>query len=212
MKTEELVATLSKDLEAAHSAAPRRTLLVAGAAGMVVSLAILLLWLGAQPLGQAMARASFWMKAAYALALGAAGWIATRRMVRPDGRLGLAALAAPGVFGLLAIVAAAQMAAADSGSHLPLLLGRSWARCPWLILALSTPILFILLIAMRRLAPTRLATAGAATGLLAGGLGATIYGLHCPETSAAFVTIWYSLGIGLSAVLGALVAPRLLRW
>ena len=212
MKTEDLIAQLSTGLQAARPGAARRRLALAAGLGAVISLAILLAWLGVQPLGQAMAGGAFWMKAGYTLALGVGGWIATRRLARPDGRLGLAAFAAPAAFALLAVAGVAQLATADSGQHLRLLLGRSWTLCPWLILALSTPVLLTLLIAMRRLAPTRLAMSGAALGLLAGGLGATVYGLHCPETSAAFVTLWYSLGIGLSAALGAVVAPRLLRW
>ena len=52
-----------------------------------------------------------------------------------------------------------------------------------------------LLVGMRRLPPTRLAAAAAASGLLAGGLGATICGLYCEETSAAVVATWYTLGV-----------------
>jgi hypothetical protein len=65
---------------------------------------------------------------------------------------------------------------------------------------------------LRQLAPTRLRLAGAGAGLLAGALGATVYGLHCPETGAAFVATWYSLGVATWAAIGAALGPRLLRW
>ena len=52
----------------------------------------------------------------------------------------------------------------------------------------------------------------AAAGLLAGAFAAAVYCLHCPETSAIFVLIWYSLGILATSLLGALLGPRLLRW
>jgi len=47
---------------------------------------------------------------------------------------------------------------------------------------------------------------------LAGGVGASVYGLHCPEMTAAFVVTWYSLGVAACAAVGALLGPRLLRW
>jgi hypothetical protein len=62
------------------------------------------------------------------------------------------------------------------------------------------------------MAPTRLGLAGAAAGLFAGGVGATVYGLYCEETAAAFVVVWYSLGMLACAALGAVVGRRLLRW
>jgi len=65
---------------------------------------------------------------------------------------------------------------------------------------------------LRQLAPTRLAIAGAAAGLLAGGVGASVYGLYCGETAATFVVIWYTLGIAAGAALGAVIGSRLLRW
>jgi hypothetical protein len=91
-------------------------------------------------------------------------------------------------------------------------LGGSWKYCPWRILALSAPTFIALVFAMRRLAPTRLLLAGGASGLLSGALGATIYGLFCPETSATFVATWYTLGILASGAVGALLGPRIMRW
>ena len=59
---------------------------------------------------------------------------------------------------------------------------------------------------------TRLRAAGGAAGLAAGAWAATIYCLHCPETSAIFVLTWYSVGIMLAAGAGAVLGPRLMRW
>jgi hypothetical protein len=84
--------------------------------------------------------------------------------------------------------------------------------CPWRILALSAPIFAVVIWAMRRAAPTRPALAGAAAGVFAGAVGATVYGLFCQEATAAFVVAWYSLGIAACAALGAAVGARLLRW
>jgi hypothetical protein len=92
------------------------------------------------------------------------------------------------------------------------LMGSSWQQCPWRVVALSIPVFAGLCIAFRRQAPTDLTAAGAAAGLLAGGVAATFYALACTESSAAFVLVWYSAGIGISTGLGALLGPKLLRW
>ena len=54
--------------------------------------------------------------------------------------------------------------------------------------------------------------AGAATGLLVGGLAATLYGLHCPEHTAAFVAVWYTLGMAIPTAMGALIGRFVWRW
>ena len=112
----------------------------------------------------------------------------------------------------MAALAALQILRAGPTDLAPLWLGRSWKSCSLHILVLAAPVYLALIVMLRRLAPTRLALAGAATGLLAGAVGATVYGLYCTETAAAFVVTWYSLGIGACAGLGALVGERLLRW
>ena len=61
-------------------------------------------------------------------------------------------------------------------------------------------------------APTRLRLVGASAGLVAGGLAASVYALHCPEMAASFVGFWYVLGMLVPTAAGALLGPRLLRW
>jgi hypothetical protein len=99
---------------------------------------------------------------------------------------------------------------ADGLRHL--VMGDSAMVCPGLIAAVAAPVFVTLFWAVRGLAPTRLRLAGALSGLTAGGLGALIYCLHCPESGAPFVAIWYSLGILAPCLAGALLGPRLLRW
>ncbi len=85
-------------------------------------------------------------------------------------------------------------------------LGNSSTVCPWAILALSIPILVAAFLALRQLAPTRYAVAGAA-----GGYGACIYSLHCTEYGMPFLATWYTLGVLLVAGIGVLLSG-LLRW
>ena len=47
---------------------------------------------------------------------------------------------------------------------------------------------------------------------MAGGAGAAVYALHCPELAAPFLAVWYVAGIALPVLVGAAIGPRLLRW
>jgi hypothetical protein len=211
LKTDDLIEALSLELEPAAPVRPR--LLGGAAAGGALALALVALWLGFRPdLAHAPATRMFWMKASYTALLGLAGFWCVDRLARPAGSARRGATLALAVFGLLALGGALQFAAAPADARMPMLMGESWRVCPRNIVVLSVPILAITLAVVRNLAPTRLAAAGAAAGLLAGGLAATIYGLHCPEHTMAFVAVWYSLGVGATAVLGALAGPWALRW
>jgi hypothetical protein len=212
MQTAELIRTLAADTPPVRRAAIAPWLLAAGLAGASLSLVLLALWLGFRPLHAAAQAPSFWMKAGYTLALALAALIATARLGRPGGRLG-AALALAGVaVAVLAMMAMHETMHAAPAAMPALWLGQTWAICPVRILILSLPAFALALWALRRGAPTRLALAGAMAGLFAGGAGATVYGLYCQEHTAAFVVVWYTLGVGAVAALGALVGPRALRW
>ena len=212
MRTEDLVASLAADVRPIRDGAVERWLAGALVAGGVVSLSILVAWLGLRPMHEAMAAPSFWMKAAYTLAVAGAGWVLARRLARPAGAVGAARYLMLAPVAILGVVGVAQLVAAGPDHAIGLLLGSTWTLCPFRILALSTPVMLALILGLRRLAPTRARMAGAAAGLLAGGLGATAYGLYCQETSAAFVAVWYTLGIGLSGLIGVVAGSRLLRW
>jgi hypothetical protein len=113
---------------------------------------------------------------------------------------------------LMAMWSFATIAGAPGDAGVSLLLGRSWASCPWRVAMLSLPAWGIAFWALRGLAPTRPRHAGFAAGLFAGAAGALGYALFCPEVSPAFVSLWYSLGMLLPALVGAGLGPRLLRW
>ena len=90
--------------------------------------------------------------------------------------------------------------------------GTTWNVCLIAVPVLSLPILAALLVALRRGAPSSPAAAGAVAGLLAGGLGATIYASHCPGDSPLFLGAWYTITIAELALAGSIVGHRVLRW
>jgi hypothetical protein len=212
MKTDELIALLSHDLEPARRGMVLRWLLLGLISGMAVSALAMMTMLGPRPdLHAAMRNGAFWMKFCYTLALAVLGFVIVQRQARAgaDSRAPIVALAAP----VVALTVLAGMAlAAPTANSAKLVMGETWMVCPWLIVSLSLPVFAGLFLALRRLAPTRLTMAGAAAGLVAGASAATLYGFHCPEMAAPFILIWYTLGIAAAAGLGAVLGRWMLAW
>ncbi len=65
---------------------------------------------------------------------------------------------------------------------------------------------------LRRGAPTSPERAGWLTGVASGGLGGFAYGFYCPFNDVVYIGLWYSLAVGICAVAGRLVVPKLIRW
>ena len=213
MKTDDLISVLAADTKPVAAGLLRGRLALACLIAAVAALALVLVWLHMRPdIHIAMRTAAFWIKAGYTLALAACGFALTLRMGRPGARPGPALTIAPAAFAALAALAAAELLLMPADQRQGDWLGSSWRVCPFLIVAISAPVYLAAVWALRGMAPTRLRLAGAAAGLLAGGAGASLYGLHCQETAAAFVVTWYSLGVAASVLVGALSGPRLLRW
>jgi hypothetical protein len=211
MKTDALIELLARGAGPAPRAVAARRWVPVAALGLAVSALLALSLIGPIP-APMFSTPVPWIKLAYAGAFAAAaGWL-TARLARPIAHVGaprgalLTVLGAMGLAGLLAWLAT------PGNERMLALLGQSWLSCPWNVLAFSLPTLAGSLWAVRGLAPTRPRAAGFAAGLFAGAVGAFGYALSCPEQSAAFVAVWYTLGIGLTGALGALLGPRVLRW
>ena len=213
MQTDRLIESLALAATPVRRTTVSRRFVAAGAVGAVGAALLMLRWLHVRPdLMAAMGTAHWWLKMTYGLVLGLAGFAAIERLSRPagSGRRGLTlAIAA---VGLLVILGALQLATTPPAERMAVWLGQSWKHCPYNILALSGPMLLATLFVARGLAPTRLALAGAACGLFAGGVAMAVYCLHCPETEPAFIATWYSAGAILATLAGALLGPLALRW
>lgn len=69
-----------------------------------------------------------------------------------------------------------------------------------------------MIVHLRRGAPTSPARAGWLVGIASGGLGAFAYNIHCPFDSVVYIGLWYTLAVGICAVIGRLTVPSLIRW
>jgi hypothetical protein len=213
MVTEELIRRLSADVRPVSRLAVARRLALGVGAGAAASAVLTAATLGLRTdMAQAVGEAMFWVKLAYTLGLGGVAIWACERLVRPAARGEWRALWLAVPVLLLASLAAWQLAGSPAPMRMHMMMGDSAKVCPWCILTFALPPLVGLIWAARGLAPTRLRLTGAMIGLAAGGAGASAYALHCPESAAPFMAIWYTLGMVSAAVLGGLLGPRVLRW
>lgn len=213
MRTEDLIQTLAADTPRVGRHAVEQRVLAGLAVGAAGTLAITAATLGLRAdLPGSVMEGHFLMKWGYSLSLGLIAAMAVLRAARPESPPWRSAwlLALP--FGLLLAGSVVELALAPADHRMAMLMGHSNWKCMAAVSLLSLPIFAGLTWAFRQLAPTRLRSAGVALGLTAGATSATLYALHCSEVTATFVVTWYTLGILLSGLIGALVGPRLLRW
>ncbi|MEO5764284.1 MAG: DUF1109 domain-containing protein [Casimicrobiaceae bacterium] len=213
MNTDELVALLVvRALPVEPNATARRYAVALGwgALGATLLMAILL---GVRPdIRTAVALPMFWLKLAFPASIAVAALFAATRLSRPGARLGRVpvALVAPVV--AMWLLAAVTLLGAPVSERAGLVMGFTVEDCLTNVPLLAVPVFAAAFWAMRGLAPTRLALAGGAAGLLAGAIAALIYALHCPEMEAPFLGVWYVAGMLIPAAAGALLGPVLLRW
>ena len=213
MKTDDLVRLLAADtLTVPRQAAPRR-LALALLAGLPLAAAIMLLDYGVRrDIAQAVLLPMFWMKLLFPVVLCAAAFVALQRLARPGVSPGLSWIGIAVPVLMVWMLAALNLATAPADLRAGLVMGQTWRTCSASIALIALPVFAAVMVGLRSLAPTRLAWAGACAGAVAGGAGAAVYALHCPELQAPFLAVWYVLGIALPVAAGALLGPRLLRW
>lgn len=213
MRTDDLIDALAANAGPAPEGVPTRRLGLTTLAGALIALALVLGWLHARAdLSTAMTTLFFWMKAAYTAGLAIAGFWACERLARPGGSGRKAFWLAGGVLALYLAVALLRLMEAAPDARMAMLLGNSIMHCLRNIVILGTPMLAVALVAMRGLAPTHPTLAGFAAGLFSGAVCATVYGLHCGESTMIFVSAWYTLGVLLVGVIGAIAGRWVLRW
>lgn len=213
MKTDDLVAMLSTNVEPTGRGLVVRTITIAVAAGAVLALGFVLVGLGVRAdLTATRATAFLLLKVAFALAVIGMAMRYLTKLARPGAERGISQLAIVMPFAAIALLGAIGLGIAPSSHWNSMVLGDEWLEC-----LLSIPIIAIVpfavtILAVRWAAPTDLVRTGAVAGLLAGGVSAMAYALHCTDDSLSFVAVWYSGTIAMCTLAGAALGPRLLRW
>lgn len=213
MKTDDLIAMLSTNIEPVDHGLVARMLYTALALGSVGAVGIILIGLGIRPdLATANALVSLFLKIAFTLGIIGVASLYLTRLARPGGerKLSLIFVAIP--FVAIVVLAAISIASAPSTHWNRMIVGNEWLEC-----LLSIPIIAIVPFAttiwtLRKAAPTNLVRAGAFAGLISGGVSAMAYSLHCTDDSLSFIAVWFGGTIAVCTLAGALLGPRLLRW
>ena len=213
MKTDDLVAILSTNPEPVDRSSVVRTLCVALAAGSIMALGITLVGLGVRSdLMKAHALIFLAVKLAFAVGTVSLALVNLTRLARPGGERKIPSFLVAMPFLIVVFLAAVSLGVAPSSHWDQMIVGDQWLEC-----LVSIPIIAIVpfgisIWAVRRAAPTNLARTGAFAGLIAGGVSAMAYALHCTDDSLPFVAVWYGGTIVLCTLAGAAFGPRLLRW
>lgn len=212
MRTDDLVHALVADHRAAQTSIGRQ-LALAIAIGFAISAAAFWVTLGPRPDIEAAAlTVRFDLKIMEALLLAATAVALVLRLAQPGAGTGLQKVVLAAAPALLAITVIAELLVVPADQWQAKLVGSNSLVCLTAIPLLSLPLLAALLLALRHGAPTSRGAAGAAAGLVAGGLAAALYAMQCTDDSPLFVATWYSIAIGVVTVFGAVLGRRLLRW
>jgi hypothetical protein len=213
MKTDDLIAMLSTNVEPVDRRILVRTVGAAIALGAVAGLGAMLVAFGVRPdLNTVGALTFLLLKLAFTLGIVGLASIYLIRLGRPGGerKTPISLVALP--FAAIMLLAAVHFAFAPVAHWEEMIVGDRWLECLLSIPIIAIVPFAIIMWAMRRTAPTNLVRAGALAGLLAGAVSATGYALHCTDDSMPFVALWYGGTIALCTLAGATLGPRLLRW
>ncbi|MBZ9655284.1 NrsF family protein [Phyllobacterium lublinensis] len=213
MTTNDLIARLSAELKPVSRFAVIRRVLMGLGLSLIASAVLMWMWLGMRAdLADAATTMPFWSKFFYTLILAAAATWAVKRIAHPLGSIGVSLGVIAATIVVMIILALVQMAMSPPEEYMAMLKGRSVAVCTFNIVMLSLPLLVGGLWVLRGLAPTRLAVAGAAAGLAAGAIAAFVYSFHCSESAMPFIAVWYTLGVLVPGLIGAITGRYILRW
>lgn len=212
---EQLIAQLSDQtapVRRVSEASGLAMIALAALAAGVASIALFGFWI-AQFAGEA--SAFYWILNGLLLVLGFASAAALVSTALP--RVGARSSGPKWSVAMLAVVPVAALVSLFTvdpahgalGMHNPEL--HYW-ECAWRSLAAGLIVGLAGVLYLRRGAPVSLERSGWLTGLAAGSLGAFAYGITCPLDSLGHLGIIHVLPVAVSAVIGRLVVPPLIRW
>jgi len=212
MKTDDLITALAADTGSV--ARPiGRTLMLALLGGAIGAVILFALVLGMRAdVATAIGSARFDFKFVVTLSLLAAAFALALHLARPGAVCKVWFLTLAAVPLLLVGGIVAEMIAVPPAEWGQRLTGHNSFMCVILIPALSALPFAAMLVALRQGAPGNPKLAGAVAGLVAAGIGGTLYATHCPDDSPFFVCVWYVIAAGFMAMLGAAIGERFLRW
>lgn len=212
MRTEDLIKALDADARDKAMPLGKAWWLAVGVA-VAIAAAVFFATIGPRPdIMPAMHTMRFMSKFVFTLVLAASAFALIRVLSMPGAatRRAMAWMIAAPVLVMLAV--ALELFVVPQTEWSRRMIGSNMMVCMSFIPLIGIGPLAIFLGMLRYGAPTRPVLAGAAAGLLAGGLAATFYAAHCFDDSPLFVATWYTIAIAFLALLGAIGGRLFIRW
>jgi hypothetical protein len=213
MKTDDLIAILSTNVEPVDHRQIVRNIGMAVVAGAALAVATVFFVLG--PRADLTTAATFipaLLKIAVTVVILVPASIYLVRLTRPGGerRSSVALVALP--FVAVMLLAVLSLTFAPRSHWNGAILGDQWLECIISIPLIAIVPFSVIVWAVRQMAPTDLARTGAFAGLVAGCVSAMGYAVHCADDSVPFFALWYGGTIALCTLAGWRLGTKLLRW
>jgi hypothetical protein len=210
MKTDDLILAMAADTMTQKSVLARFAVAMPLAIGVAL-VAFVLFWGARSDIWAALGSAAV-LKTVVPLAVVALTGALAVALTRPGARYPYRAAALGLLVALLIltfIIALAQAGPRELVAALstPLIL-----TCLLSVPLLSLPVLVAVFWGLSAGAVLNPRLAGAAGGMMAGALGASVYSLYCDKDMVLFVLPAYSAAILSVSLIGAILGPRLLKW
>jgi hypothetical protein len=213
VKTDDLIRILSTNVEPVDRRQVVREVAVAVVIGTAAAVGAVMVISGVRTdLSDIRPLTFLLLKLAFAVVIVVSASVYLVKLSRPGGESRTKVAWAAWPFVVITLLAAMSL------TFMPLWHWRNMAKGDgWLECLLSIPLIAIvpfsaMVWVVRRMAPTDRTRTGALAGLVAGGISAAGYALHCTDDSLPFIALWYGGSIALCALAGAALGPRLLRW
>ncbi|HEV7277044.1 MAG TPA: NrsF family protein [Devosiaceae bacterium] len=212
MKTDNLISAIAADNARPVIRQGQIWALATGAA-VLVAAATFFATLGPRPdIAAAATTVHFLFKFVVTIAFAGSALLVLDRLARPgaDGPRSLRWLGlAPA---LLAIGIGVELLLQPTAQWQMLAEGKNSLVCLTYIPLIGLGPLGLLILGLRRGAPTRPGLAGVVAGLVAGGIAASFYAAHCTDDSPLFVATWYTLAVAMLGAAGGIAGRLFARW
>ena len=213
MKTDDLIDVLSTNVEAVDTRRVVLYVLVGILIGGAIAILLTVLALGIRSdLRNTSSLVFMFAKATFGIAVVGAATAYLVKLIRPGGEFRFSLLDTTLPFIAIMTIASINLASAPPSHWESMLMGDEWLECIVSIPAIAIVPFAVIMWAVRQAAPTDLFRTGALAGLVAGGVSAAAYALHCTDDTMPFVALWYGSTIVMCTLAGAMLGPRLLRW
>ncbi|MEO9599054.1 DUF1109 domain-containing protein [Parasphingorhabdus sp.] len=206
-----LIDDLVEELEPVRALKPKTGLAIAGGLTVIAAIAVMMILGVRNDLMIGMADEMFFLRSGVLLMLGTATAITVVNMARP----GVGKLNRGWIWALITAALFPATAAIMSAINMPpveALRPMEGLKCLTISGIAALTIGSGLTLWLRQGAPTSPERAGWLVGIASGALGAMAYNIHCPFNDIYYVGLWFTIPVIVSALVGRLAVPRLIRW